>query len=192
MEKKIDTRRLVVSALMIALGTVLSVLSFAGPWALGGGITICSMLPLVLLSWNYGIKWGAFSAFVYSLLQLLLGINNVQYASSTLMALGIILFDYVVAFTVIGLSGMFKGKIKSTKAAMIAGMAVTFTLRFLCHFGTGVVIWEVLWPNELGWAPPVWSLAYNGSYMLPELIITSVVVLIVGDFSRLFKTSSAA
>ena len=53
--KKINTRKLVESAMLIAVGTVLSMLKFDMP--MGGGLTLCSMLPLVLLSHRYGWKW---------------------------------------------------------------------------------------------------------------------------------------
>ena len=46
---------------------------------------------------------------------------------------------------------------------------------YLIRFLSGLLIWEVLWPNSLGWAPAVWSIAYNGSYMVPEMVITSIV-----------------
>ena len=143
---KTDTRRMVESALLLTIGTVLSVLSFQGVWALGGSITFCSMLPLVV----------------------------VQYATSVGMAAAIILLDYVLAFSVIGLAGLFRGRLKQERAGIIVSIAVTFFLRFLCHFLSGVLIWEALWPNELGWAAPVWSAAYNGSFMVPELLITGV------------------
>ena len=167
--------RLVESAIMLAIGTVLSMFTFSGPWALGGGITFCSMLPLVIVSHRNGCKWGLFTAFVYSLLQMLLGIQNVQYATSAGMAIAIILLDYVIAFSVVGLSAMFNGVIKNRLVSLEAGIVVTFLVRLLCHFLSGVLIWEVLWPNELGWAAPVWSIAYNASYMIPEIIITGVV-----------------
>ena len=90
------------------------------------------------------------------------------------MAAAIILLDYVLAFSVIGLAGLFRGMLKQERAGIIVSIAVTFFLRFLCHFLSGVLIWEALWPNELGWAAPVWSAAYNGSFMVPELLITGV------------------
>lgn len=173
------SRRLAESAIMVAIGTVLSLFPFSGPWALGGGITVCSMLPLVIISHRYGCGWGTFTAFVYSVLQLLLGLNNVQYATSVGMAIAIIILDYIVAFSVVGLSAMFNGVCKNRRVSLVLGIVVTFLLRFACHFITGVWIWEVLWPNELGWAPPIWSLAYNGSYMIPEIIITSLVALLL-------------
>ena len=101
---KLTTHRLVESAVMIAIGTVLSMFEFKGPWALGGGITFCSMLPLVIISWRYGCRWGLFTAFVHSVLQMILGISNVQYATNVWTAILIILFDYVIAYSVIGLA----------------------------------------------------------------------------------------
>ena len=88
-----STRKLVESAVMLAIGTVLSMFTIASPWVLGGGITICSMLPLVVVAHRHGTKWGLFTAFAYSILQLLLGMNNVQYATGFLMAIGIVLLD---------------------------------------------------------------------------------------------------
>ena len=151
---------------------------------------MCSTLPLVMISWRYGWGWGTFTAVVYGLLQMLLGIQNVQYADSVLTAVGIILFDYLVAFGVIGFAGLFRGRLKDERAGLVIGIAVTFLLRFACHFITGVWIWEILWPNELGWAAPVWSLAYNGSYMLPEIIISALVcVLSYAPLRRYYEGS---
>ncbi len=171
----LTTRRMVESAILIAIGTVLSVLSFQGPWALGGSITICSMLPLVFIAWRHGTRWGLFSAFVYALLQMFLGLKNVGYGRNPGEMLLIALLDYVLAFTAIGLAAMFKGRVKDNRLAVVLGIVVTFALRFLCHFLSGWLIWEALWPNELGYAAPMWSLLYNGSYMLPETLITAVV-----------------
>lgn len=171
-------RKLVECALMIAVATVLSLFEFKGVWALGGSITFCSMLPLVIIAHRHGTRWGVPCALVFSLIQLVLGLNNVQYAPDALTAVGIILLDYVLAFTVIGFSACFNKLIKDRRWAIVAGIALTFFLRFLCHFASGVLIWEVLWPNGEGWAPVVWSLAYNGSYMLPETLITAVVAFI--------------
>ncbi|MBR3928739.1 MAG: energy-coupled thiamine transporter ThiT [Clostridia bacterium] len=173
---KITTRQLVESAVMIAIGTILSMITIASPWKLGGGITICSMLPLVVISFRHGTKTGVFASVVYGLIQMILGFSNVQYATNFIMAMGIVLFDYIVAFGVIGFSAIFKPVIKNTLCAIAAGVVFTFTLRLLCHFGTGVWIWEALWPNELGWAAWLWSAAYNASYMIPEIILTLVVI----------------
>ena len=96
-------RKLVESALFIAIATVLSMLKIDLPF--GGGVTIVSMLPLVLVSHRWGWKWGVMTAFAYSLIQLLLGLDNVGYATTFATALGVIFLDYVIAYTVIGFSG---------------------------------------------------------------------------------------
>lgn len=176
--KSLTLRRLVECALLIAIGTVLSLISFQGPWVLGGSITLCSMLPLVMISRRHGVKWGVLSALAYSLIQLLLGLSSVQYAPDALTAIGIIMLDYVLAYTVIGFAGCFGKVIRNQRAALAVGIAVTFTARFACHFLSGILIWEALWPNALHWASVVWSLAYNGSFMLPEAVITAAVAVI--------------
>ena len=97
------------------------------------------------------------------------------YGCDALTAIGIILLDYVLAFTVIGFAGCFNKTVKDRRLSIVLGIVVTFFGRFVCHYLSGVLIWEAMWPNELGWASSVWSIAYNGSYMLPEIIITAVV-----------------
>ena len=174
-----NVRWLVESAVMIAIGTVLSNPPFKIDFPLGGGLTLCSMLPLVLLSWRYGIGRGLIAALAYSLIQLVFGLDNVQYATSALMAAGIVLLDYIAPYTVLGLSGMLKGKTKDPRLGLALGIVITFVLRFLCHFITGWWIWDALWPNEFGWTAPVYSFAYNGSYMGAEIVLTCVVAWIL-------------
>lgn len=171
------TSMLVFSAIMIAIGTVLSLLKV--DFIMGGGVTACAMLPLVIVSFRYGCKWGVFTAFVFSVLQCLLGLDNVQYATSVGMAIAIILLDYIVAYSVIGFAGIFAKKAKSFNTALISGIGLTFFARFICHFITGWFIWDALWPNEFGMMAPIYSLCYNGSYMLAEAIISSAVGIIL-------------
>ena len=146
---------------------------------MGGGVTACAMLPLVIVSFRYGCKWGVFTAFVFSVLQCLFGLDNVQYATSVGMAIAIILLDYIVAYSVIGFAGIFAKKAKSFNTALISGISLTFFARFICHFITGWFIWDALWPNEFGMMAPIYSLCYNGSYMLAEAIISSAVGIIL-------------
>lgn len=174
-----NVRWLVESAVMIAIGTVLSNPPFKIDFPLGGGLTLCSMLPLVLISWRYGIGRGLIAALAYSLIQLVFGLDNVQYATSAFMAAGIVLLDYIAPYTVLGLSGMLKGKTKDPRLGLALGIVITFVLRFLCHFITGWWIWDALWPNEFGWTAPFYSFAYNGSYMGAEIVLTCVVAWIL-------------
>lgn len=181
MQKTITTRKLVESAMLIAIGTVLSLVKFDLPF--GGGVTVCSMLPLVVLSHRYGWKWGLVSAGVYSVLQLILGLDNVGYATGFGMMLGIILLDYIIAYTVIGFSGAFDTIIKNPRGALAAGIAVTFTARFVCHLLTGVWIWGEWMPEEfMGMTmtgPWLYSFLYNGWYMLAELVLTEIVAMLI-------------
>ena len=172
-------RRITETAIMLAVATVLSLLQFAGPWALGGSITVCSMLPIILIAHRYGTKWGLLTALTYSLLQLLLGLNNIQYAPNAITAVGIILLDYVLAYGVLGFAAAFDSVFNSKKTSFVVGVVVTMILRFFFHFLSGIIIWEALWPNELGWASWIWSISYNGSYMIPEILITLVVGIVL-------------
>ena len=186
--KNHTVRRLVESALMIAVATVLSLIKIDLPF--GGGVTIVSMLPLILISHRYGWKWGLATAFVYSVAQLVLGLDNVAYAENFLMGAGIVLLDYVIAYTVIGLSGIF-GK---SRAAVAIGIAVTFTLRFLCHLVTGAWIWGVWMPEQFMGMPMtnpwIYSFLYNGWYMLFELMITEIVAMLLYKPLEKFFTGS--
>lgn len=170
--------RLVETAILVAVGTVLSVLSFPGFWALGGSVTFCAMLPVVILAHRYGTAWGLLSGLLYALIQMVLGFNNVQYATSAVMAVGIVLLDYILPFTLIGLAAVFNPVMKNRPVSIAAGILLTYTLRFFFHFVSGIIIWAALWPNELGWAATAWSAYYNGSYMLPETLIAVIAALL--------------
>ena len=175
------TRKLTESAVFIALGTILSILKIDLPF--GGGVTIASMLPLVLISHRWGWKWGVLTAFVYSVIQMFLGLDNVGYATSFVMALGIIFLDYIIAYTVIGFSGAFDRPLGKTRASMAVGIAVTFVLRFCCHLLTGVWIWGEWMPetfmNMTMTSPWLYSFLYNGWYMLAELIVTEIIAMLL-------------
>ena len=161
---------------MIALANVLSFVKIDMP--MGGGLTICSMVPIVLVSFLYGPSWGLSTAFIYSVFQLLFGLDNVAYATNLPIALLIIFFDYIIAYSVVGLAGFFRDEKHSPKMVALASVFVLL-LRFVCHFITGAFVWDALWPNEFGLSPTVYSLAYNGIYMLPEIIITAAVCAIL-------------
>ena len=185
------TRKLTESALLIAVATVLSLIKFDLPF--GGGVTLVSMFPLILVSHRWGWKWGVLTAFVYSLIQLMLGLDNVGYATSFVMALGVIFLDYVIAYTVIGLSGVFDLSLGRTWKSMAVGIAVTFVLRFCCHLITGAWIWGEWMPetfmNMTMTSPWLYSFLYNGWYMLAELVLTEVVAMLLykplGSYFRL-------
>ena len=178
---KNSTRRLTDTAILIALGTVLSLIKIDLPF--GGGVTICSMLPLVIISFRYGWKWGGLAGFVYSVIQLMLGLDNVQYASSAVMAAGIIVLDYILPYTVIGFASLFGGKPSNTRKALVLGIIVSFVLRLVCHVITGAWIWGEWMPEEFMnmamTSPWIYSILYNGWYMLAEIVLTVIVAMAI-------------
>ncbi len=160
-------------AVMIALAFVLSCAKLY-EMPLGGSITVASMLPIMLISIKYGTLWGLGSAFLYSgtqALQALAAGNVFPYCETAPTLILCVLFDYLVPFTLIGLSGVFMKnvKIKSTEARAYIGMTMTVALRFVCHYITGVVIWGQWAPDGMG--KYLYSLLYNGGFLLPDLLI---------------------
>ena len=168
------TRILVECALMIAIGTVLANITFF-TMPNGGSVTLLSMLPFVLVSFRHGVKWGLFTGFVNSLLQMLLGFWAPP-VPPFLYFLGEVLLDYVLAFMALGLADLFARPFKNRLAGVAFGTFMAGLLRFLCSFLSGVLIWGNLSDGLPAW---IYSLTYNGSYMLPEAILTVVAVVLL-------------
>ena len=104
-KQSLAIRMMVESAILIGIALVINeFLKFDAPWAFGGSITLGSMVPIVLIAWRWGTRQGLFSALVFALLQLLLGVKNVSYGENALQVIGIALLDYVIAYTVFGLA----------------------------------------------------------------------------------------
>lgn len=183
------TLAMVECALMIAIGTVLAqVKIFEMPY--GGSVTLVSMLPFILVSFRHGIKWGLLTGFVNSLLQMLLGFYAPPTGTMTAL-IGMILLDYVLAFTLLGTACIFAKPFKNKVVGCAVGTAVVCFIRFLCSFLSGALIWGS-YQSYYEWAEgmSVWmySFIYNATYMLPELIITTVAAcLIVAAAPKLFQ-----
>lgn len=169
------TKVLVEGAAMVALATVLSFIRvFKLPW--GGSVTLLSMLPIVIYSIKRGVKLGLIVSFVFSLIQFGQGVIDgiFGWGLTPVMLLACIFLDYIGAFTVIGLAGMFKNK---KLPGWIAGISIAIGLRFLFHFLSGVVIWGsygALWEGFSTENSYLYSFLYNGAYMLPELVFTII------------------
>ena len=161
-------RKMTESGLMLAIAFALSMFPVM-EMPFGGSVTAGSMLPVVLIAYRHGMKWGLFTGFAYSLLQLLTGLKNLSYATGAAAAASIILLDYLVAFTVLGLAGVFR-KQKNQTVSLAAGTVLVCVLRYLCHVITGCTVWAgISIPTADGM---LYSLSYNAAYMVPELIIT--------------------
>lgn len=168
-------KRLCVTAILLALAVVLSELVPHIEMPLGGSITIFSMLPVVMIPLMFGTGWGVAAAFMYSVIQLLFGLAEgiLGWGLSPVNLVGMIVFDYILAYTVLGFAGIFA---KKGIFGIAAGTALTVALRFVCHFISGCTFcasWSE-WDNVY-----LYSLCYNGAYMLPELILTTVAAFIL-------------
>ncbi len=197
------THRLVESAILLGVSIVLTYLSKLVPLQLpfGGSVTLASMVPVVVLGYKYGFKWGMLSGFVFSILQMMTGFDTM--AAYFLPGEGQMLFfnailitfiDYTLAYTVIGLSGIFKGKFKNPVKELVMGSVVVLLLRYLAHFASGAIFWgsyaEWFFSQGTLGGFGEWVLAnigglnlslfysafYNGLYMIPETILTAIVV----------------
>ena len=207
-QTKFNTQRLTTSAVMLALAAILAMVCALIPFLnlpFGGGFTVASMLPIVLISYMYGIKWGLFSAGVYSLIQIVMDLYLGK--GSTIMALftpnsddfmgygvavAILIIDYLVAYTVLGFGGIFRKKIKNKTLALALGTALALFLRYVAHIISGFIFYgawaEWFFSQENfysigGWILNsfsgqglafVYSVFYNGLYMIPEIIITVI------------------
>ncbi len=175
--------RLTESALLLAIAAVLSVLKLVDmPY--GGSVTACSMLPLLIIAYRHGTRHGLFTAFTYSLIQLLLGLDNFSYATSFGAVIAIAVFDYLLAFLALGLGGIFRKKMPQGAALGVAAV-LTGLFRYLCHVISGCTVWA-------GLSVPtaealIYSLSYNATYMLPEIVISALGAVYV---SRLLSLES--
>ncbi|MBQ8719929.1 MAG: energy-coupled thiamine transporter ThiT [Clostridia bacterium] len=178
------TKKLVESAIMIALATVLSIIKVIDmPY--GGSVTLASSLPIVIIAYRHGLGWGLSSGIVYGILQQLLGLSTLSYVTGWQSVIAVILLDYVVAYAVFGLSGVFSKIAKNQHTGMVLGALLTSFLRYACHVISGVTVWrEISIPASAAFT---YSLIYNATYMIPDTCVLLVAVYYIGrliDFSR--------
>ena len=177
-------------ALLLALGIVLSMIELY-KMPMGGGITVVSMLPVLLAGTRHGTRWGLCVSVLiaaFQLIQALIQGNVFPYVQSGFAIIICVLFDYVVPFGALGLSGLTSRAQKNRKWVILGTYAVLIFLRFVCHYITGVVIWGQWAPEGMG--KYLYSLLYNGGYMLGEFVLTLAVtglLLSIPASARLFR-----
>ncbi|ABB14998.1 energy-coupled thiamine transporter ThiT [Carboxydothermus hydrogenoformans] len=170
--KGLDLRVVTRGGLALALAVVLS---FIKIWQMpqGGSVTLLSMLPVIYFAYTEGLLPGLLVGVLYGLLQYLIEpyfVHPVQF-----------LLDYPVAFGALGLAGLF------AKKSPYPGVVLAILGRFLSHLISGVVFFASYAPK--GQSPWVYSAIYNGSYLLPELILTLGAVYLLKIFERLRKVT---
>lgn len=172
------TKKLTASALLVALATVLMWVSklLPAPWLQGGSVTLASMVPIIMVGILFGTKWGLCSSLAYALLQMIFGFYPPPTQTLGYFVL-VILLDYIFAFGVLGLSGTFYALFKKKFFAIPLSAFIVTALRYLCHILSGLLIWGVYAPE--GQTVLMYSLVYNGTYMIPEIIISTIVTSII-------------
>ena len=162
------------SAIMLALAFALSSAKLS-EMPLGGSVTVASMLPIVLIAYMYGTRWGLVSAAVYSFIQLAFGaftgggyvISLFTVGSDDFMGYGaavwICLIDYLLAYTLLGFGGIFRNKLKKAPA-LVLGTVLALGLRYLAHIVSGYIFFGA-------WAE--WFFSQEGFYAIGEKILST-------------------
>ena len=159
-------RMLCEGAILLAMGLVLNALKlYQFP---NGGSVDLAMIPIFFFAIRWGVGPGLLVGFAFGLLQMFID-GAIAWGWQSL------LLDYLVAFTPLGLAGLFRYR----KGGIFAGTLLGCILRFIVHYISGVTIYAIVAPTELFamtfTEPWMYSLAYNGSYMLVDTVICLVV-----------------
>ena len=207
------TKRITESAMLLAVAIVLEIMAklFIPELPFGGQITIVSMLPVVLISYRHGLKWGFVASLTYSLLEMAIGMKTVSaaflpgyFGDGAMIANALLMcaLDYVLAFSVLGLGGIFRNRIKNAGMGLMCGSLVALGARYLCHIASGFILFSsyaewfftqegfpawgaqlvsALDPTVLGL---VYSAVYNGMYMVPEIILTALAAVAISRIPK--------
>ncbi|MBQ5607626.1 MAG: energy-coupled thiamine transporter ThiT [Oscillospiraceae bacterium] len=156
-------RALCEGAIMVALAFVLSFIKlYELP---NGGSLTPAMFPILLYALRWGLPQGLTAGFVFGLLQLL-------FDGAYAWGWQSMLLDYLLAFTPLGLAGLFKGK----AWGIFPGTFIGCLGRFIVHHISGITIYRIIEPTAVPGLGTydnahLYSLVYNGSYMLPNMIL---------------------
>ncbi|MEW8994705.1 energy-coupled thiamine transporter ThiT [Clostridium sp.] len=150
-------------ALAVAMSIILQFFKFF-EFPYGGSATLASMLPIILISLIYGPTIGMFTGFVYGILNFIIGPAYILHPIQ-------VLFDYTLPFMAIGLSGFFKNN-------KFLAIVVAFFVRFIFHYIAGIIFWGS-YAAEYHLTPAVYSLVYNGPYILIDCLICIAVCSVI-------------
>ena len=155
---------------MVAVAQILSFIKlWEMPW---GGSVVLAMVPIIFFAVRWGFGPGMLVSFVFGVLQF---VFDGGFAIGWQSIIG----DYILAFSVLGLAGLFHGK----RGGVFIGTLVAGGARFLVHYVVGATIWAAYMPDEFFGmtmkSPWFYSLLYNLAYMLPNILITMVIFILI-------------
>ena len=183
--KKFSTRVLAEMALFTAIAFALDVFQsglFRGIWTNGGSVGI-AMVPIFILCFKRGFLPGLISGFALSFLQMLGGVYAI--ADKWYMVLLQISLDYILAYPVIAAAGLlysaYQNANTNTKKLLVLniGIVVGGLLKLLCHFLAGVIFWSSSTPEGFLGGPIVYSLVYNGSFMIINILLACAIMSVI-------------
>ncbi|MCI8929277.1 MAG: proton-coupled thiamine transporter YuaJ [Lachnospiraceae bacterium] len=177
-KRKISTRALVFSAMAMALAMVTSMVKLID-MPMGGSVTLCSMFFVCLIGYIYGLRTGLMAAIAYGFLQLVV--------DPYIISIPQMFTDYIFGFGALGLSGIFSGKKNGMLIGYLAGALGRYFFTFLSgmiFFGSNGAAYHM--------SAPVYSLAYNGAYLVPEAVITVIIILMPPVNKALLKVKAMA
>lgn len=160
--KKLSAKQLAFSAVAMAL-TVLTSMYTVFRFPFGGSITLFRMFYICLIGYLYGARVGVLTGVASGFLDLILNPYVVHPAQ--------LFLDYPIAFGCLGLSGIFS----KSKYGIIKGYIIGVFGRYLCHTITGIIFFYAYAGDQ---NPVIYSIIYNGSYILPEAALTVILLLI--------------
>lgn len=169
--KKISTKSLVTSALLVALSIVLNQITFF-QMPQGGSVSPFAMLPIVLCAYYFGTRRGVMCGMCVGMIDLIFKpyvIHPVQ-----------LLLDYPLAFGAIGFAGLI---FKMKKDGLIPAYLFGVFCRYICAVLSGVIFFGAYAPE--GFNALTWSLWYNLTYLAIEALIT-VIILAIPSVRRAF------
>ena len=176
-------RALCEGAILIAIAQILGYIKLFPMWPNGGSITLAAF-PIALYAVRWGLGRGLLAGFIFGILQLFLDEAYAWGWQSMIL-------DYLVAYTPLGLAGLFKGK----AWGIFPGILLGNLGRFIVHYISGVTIYRIYEPTEIPGigtfdGAELYSLVYNGSYMLPcALLALAVAALLYVPMKRYFAGS---
>jgi len=169
-----ETKVLTEIAVLAALSGVLYTIR---PWTnpFGGSITLGSMVPVMWLSLRRGVYAGFIAGVIYGLLALLIDVAFLG-PSAVIASVPQAIIEYPVAFGIVGLTGILR---KKNVFYAVLGSGIAVFIRFLIHYTVGILVWWYVYPFPVEYGRYLWPLVYNGSFLLPEYIISAIVLSIL-------------
>lgn len=157
MNKTFNVKTIATIGVVVALSMVLDYLKLY-KLPNGGSITLGAMLPIILLAYLYGTRAAVIAGFIVGMLNLLIDpyiIHPIQ-----------LIMDYPLPCMALGLAGLFKRN-------KFAGATIAIVLKFIIHVLSGVIFFAE-YAGDMN--PTIYSIMYNGTFMLPNLIICLVIL----------------